>query len=301
MSARIANLLCLLVALIWGGGFIATDLALESFSPFSMLVCRFIGAALFAWIPILMKKMAITKAEIRTGLVSGIFLYLAFAFQTFGMEDAGPGMNAFLTSVNVILVPYIVWIIYKKRPDRLICFAGVICLAGIGCLSLSNGEFYFGKGEILSLICAFFFALQIVSLEKVQNLNVMNVNAIQLTSAALCSIPFGLFARWPGSLNSMAVLSMLYSIVLATFVCYLLQTTAQKYTSASAASILLGTECLWANIFSGLILHEPKSPIMIFGGILIFISILMVESKGFFLNKIRIDETYSPETQTEKE
>lgn len=51
MSARIANLLCLLVALIWGGGFIATDLALESFSPFSMLVCRFYWSCAFSMDP----------------------------------------------------------------------------------------------------------------------------------------------------------------------------------------------------------------------------------------------------------
>ena len=42
MSKQQANLVCLLVAAIWGGGFIATDAALQTFDPFTVLMIRFI-------------------------------------------------------------------------------------------------------------------------------------------------------------------------------------------------------------------------------------------------------------------
>ena len=52
MSKQTANLICLLVAAIWGGGFLATAGALEAFDPFSVLMIRFIGAAIVSWIVI---------------------------------------------------------------------------------------------------------------------------------------------------------------------------------------------------------------------------------------------------------
>lgn len=296
MSAKTANLLCLLVAMIWGGGFIATDLVLETFSPFAMLVCRFAGAAVLAWIPVLMKREKPDRSEVIKGSLSGILLYAAFAFQTFGMDLTEPGMNAFLTSVNVVIVPVLALVFLNKKPDRIIIAAGLVCLAGIGCLSLSSGKFEFRFGDFLSLMCAVFFAAQIVSLEYAKGCRVSVINAIQLSAAGICSLPFGLMTDWPSSVNGVTILGLLYSIVLATFVCYLLQTAAQQHTSAASASILLGTECLWANLFSVLILHQPESPVMIFGGLLIFASILLVEGQGILFRKRRKEILSAEET-----
>lgn len=278
MSRQKANLLCILTALIWGGGFIATDLALKTFTPFAMLLIRFVGAALLSWIPVLCQRETIKRQDLKTGVCSGVFLYAAFAFQTFGLELTEPGMNAFLTSVNVVFVPYLAWIVWKKRPDRIVLGASFICLAGLGCLSLSTGRFQLRLGDLLSLGCAFFFAAQIVSLGAARESSVSVLNAIQLSTAALCSLPFGLSTVWPARLSMPAFWSMAYSVVLSTFICYLMQTAAQQYTSPAAASILLATESLWANLFGFLLLHEQKTPVMVFGGFLIFISVVLVES-----------------------
>lgn len=298
MNRQKANLLCLLTALIWGGGFVATDIALETFTPFAMLVLRFVFAAILGWIPLWLRHEKISRQAWKTGILSGILLYLAFAFQTFGMACTTAGMNAFLTSVNVVFVPFIVWICFHRKPDAVVFLASLLCLGGIGCLSLSSGSFGFGFGDLLSLTCAFFFAAQIVSLSKAGEDSALAINAIQLTSAAACSIPFGLATSWPASVSLPAIGSIVYSVVLSTFVCYLMQTTAQQYTSPAAASILLATESLWANLFSFLFLHEAKTPVMIFGGLLIFISVLLVESgnrlEAFFKER-RLHKTCSQE------
>lgn len=281
MSKQKANFLCILTALIWGGGFVATDLALHTFSPFAMLCVRFIGAAILAWLPIFWGKEKIQKQELKIGIWSGFFLYAAFAFQTFGMDLTEPGMNAFLTAVYVVLVPYLVWILFHKKPDRVVLFASICCLIGIGCLSLSQGSFSFRLGDLLSLTCAFFFAAQIISLDQAKQASAIVLNAIQLTTAGLCSIPFGLFTIWPSHIGLEAGLSIGYSVILSTFLCYFMQTTAQQYTSPAAVSILLATECLWANLFSVLILHETLTFIQLIGGLLIFLSVILVESKDW--------------------
>lgn len=165
MSKQQANLVCLLVAAIWGGGFIATDAALQTFDPFTVLMIRFIGASIVSIIVCLVSRVKISREALFRGSISGVLMYLAFAFQTFGLFFTNTGQNAFLTAVNVVLVPYIVWLLWKKKPSNHQLAASVVCLVGIACLSLSKGYFSFSFGDSLSLACAFFFACHIISLE----------------------------------------------------------------------------------------------------------------------------------------
>lgn len=290
MNKKIANMMCLLVAIIWGGGFIATSSCLETFQPFTVLTIRFLGASFVCWIMVYIKKVPIKKSVIKKSIWSGFFLYLAFAFQTFGLSMTETGMNAFLTAVNVVLVPFLTWFMMKKRPEGIQWIASIICLIGIGCLSLSSGTFRFRLGDLLSLICALMFALQIIFTERAtEKANPLIVNAVQMSVAAIMAVPMSLlFDTWPSFISIKAVGSAAYMIVFATWLAYQLQTWAQKYTDASTASVLLCTECLFANIFGFFIFHEVKTTIMILGGVLIFISVLLVEGESFFnLSKLK--------------
>ena len=290
MNKKIANAMCLLVAMVWGGGFIATSAALNTFDPFTVLMIRFVGAAAVCWILVAVQKKQVSRAVVKRSIWSGVFLYLAFAFQTFGLDLTETGMNAFLTAVNVVLVPYLTWMLTKEKPKAIQLAASMICFIGIGCLSLSSGSFQFRFGDVLSLICAVMFAAQIIATEHATvDADPMVVNAVQMSVAAILAIPFALiFESWPAVITFEAVGSVSYMILIATWLAYQLQTTAQKYTDASSASVLLCTECLFANIFGYFLLHETKTPIMIVGGILIFVSVLLVESEGFFgLSKVK--------------
>lgn len=291
MSKKRANALCLIVAAIWGGGFIATDAALDTFDPFTVLMIRFAGAALVCWIVCFIKKVKITKDTWKRAIVSGILLYLAFAFQTFGLDLTNTGNNAFLTAVNVVLVPYISWGLFHKKPLKIQVMASFICLVGIGCLSFSTGKFSFSFGDLLSLICAFFFACHIISLEyATEKEDSRAVNAIQMTIAAILSVPFALgLESWPQYVSSVGWMSCLYMIVIATWLAFQLQTLAQKYTDASSVSVLLCTESLFANVFGYFILHEEKTSIMILGGLLIFFSVVLEESGDFFKKFVNKD------------
>lgn len=284
---QLANAACLFTAAIWGFGFIATARSLDTFSPTVTLALRFSGAALLYWFLFLLKKdKKISISLWKKSFLSGLFLFLAFMAQTFGLAHSDTGTNAFLTSVNVVLVPYLVWFLFKKRPKLNQVIAGFLCLAGILLLSVGSQGLHFREGDWFSLACAFFFALQIIANEQASKVgDAITINSIQMSTAALLSIPCALvWESWPQSISPLAWLSVGYSIFLATGLAYFLQTWAQKYTDAASASILLGTESLFANIFGFLILHEQKSGWMLLGGALIFCSILLVEASGFWLS-----------------
>lgn len=277
MNKTTANLLCLLVAVIWGGGFITASVAIETIPPAVQLMLRFSIGALPALGLALIGKRRWSKAAVKTGILSGVLVYAAFLLQTIGLKLTETGMNAFLTAVNVVLVPWFSWLIYKKRPQARQFAASVVSIAGIGMLCLSTGSFQFRPGDFFSLMCAVFFALQIAVLGKVENEDPWVVNGVQMVTAAVCSIPYALCVPWPKQISAESWGCILYSGLLATFLCYLLQTIAQKYTSPSSAGVLLSTESLWANVLGFLILHETKTPVMILGGLLIFVSILLAE------------------------
>ena len=186
MSKQKANLVCLLVAAIWGGGFIATDAALQTFDPFTVLMIRFIGASIVSILVCVTSRVKISKEALVRGSISGVLMYLAFAFQTFGLFLTNTGQNAFLTAVNVVLVPYIVWLLWKKKPSNRQLAASIVCLAGIACLSLYKGYFSFSFGDCLSLTCALFFACHIISLEyATKNSNSVAINAVQMSGSSV--------------------------------------------------------------------------------------------------------------------
>lgn len=297
MSKQTANLICLFVAAVWGGGFIATDAALNTFDPFTVLMIRFIGASIVSLVVCKVQHVKVSRTDLFRGSIAGILMYTAFAFQTFGLFLTNTGQNAFLTAVNVVLVPYIVWFIYKKKPTHRQLGASLLCLVGIACLSLSKGYFSFSFGDVLSLACALFFACHIVSLEyATKESNAIAINAVQMSVAAILAIPFALsLEKMPSSISMSAYMSCGYMILIATWLAFQLQTLAQKYTDSSSASVLLCTESLFANVFGFLLLHETKTPIMILGGLLIFISVILTEYSGqIVLSKAqknsRIDE-----------
>ena len=95
MRKTTADLLLILVTIIWGGGFIATSSALETFPPFTLMAIRFLGASMFPCIIAWRKWRTLSRNDWLHGMVIGFFLFLAFAFQTFGLQMTTPGKNAF--------------------------------------------------------------------------------------------------------------------------------------------------------------------------------------------------------------
>lgn len=70
MSKKQANLVCLIVAAIWGGGFIATDAALQTFDPFTVLMIRFMGASLVSIVVCLCSHVKVSKQALFRGSIS---------------------------------------------------------------------------------------------------------------------------------------------------------------------------------------------------------------------------------------
>ncbi len=286
MRKYISEISLMVTALIWGSGFVVSSISLNYFTPYQVLAGRFLIGAVVLSLVFLKRIRKIKRSTIVRGVILGFFLYGAFAFQTIGLQYTTPSKNAFLTAVNVIIVPFISFVIFKRKFDRYELMGAVLAMAGVGTISLqiSGGV---NLGDILTLGCAVLFAFQIFYTSiYVQKEDPVLLTLIQMVTASILGIILVVVhGETQIPLRREALLSLLYLGVFSTTIAFLIQTIAQKYTSETKAAIILSTEAFWGMVLSVIILKEALTGRMILGGLLIFLAIFVSETKLVFFKK----------------
>ena len=274
----ISDAALLLVAALWGGGFIAVKDGLNTLTPMVLASMRFVIAAVLFKVIFYTRLKDITRKEWLNGALVGFFLYLGFAFQTVALQYTTASKQGFLTATYVIMVPLIHWMISKKMPKQKVFVGSLLTFIGIGLVSY-EGTLSLNKGDILTLICAVFFALHIISIDYIGKMMAsLKLAYIQIVVASLLFVVTALlFEPIPTSLSPSGIWAVVYLGIFSTCLCFTLQTVAQRHTPPSHASMLLSLESIFAAIFGVLLLGEAMTTKVIFGCILIFFAILMIE------------------------
>ncbi|NTW71497.1 MAG: DMT family transporter [Eubacteriaceae bacterium] len=282
-----------ITALVWGSGFVAVKNALDFYSPMHIMIIRFTIAALLTLVLFWKHISKTTLPEIKAGIVIGIFMFLGFAFQTIGLQYTLAGKQAFLTGTNVIMVPFLFWIIKKEKPDSYNLAAAFMMVLGIALLTIDfSSSFSFNPGDILTIICAFFFALHIISIGIfTKKYDPIRLTFIQFATTSALSFIWTTFVdKNPFYLPADNISQVLYLGLFSTFLAFLLQNVAQKYTTSTHAAIILSLESFFGSILAILLLGDKFTPWMILGSTVIFLGILTAETKWNFLKKGVLNE-----------
>lgn len=283
---HIGRLALIGATLLWGSSFVVLKTTLDSVPTLWILAIRFTGAAILMGLPSIKQLAKIDKRCLASGVFMGLALYAAYTLQTFGLVYTTPGKNAFLTATYCVLTPFLWWAFTRKRPDLYNILAALVCITGMALVSL-NGDLSVGLGEGLTMCCGFFYALHIIFTSKgVARYGVGVLTTIQFATAALlCWISAPISAPFPDSVPSSAWLSIAYMCVLCTFACYYLQTIGQKYTSPQTSSILLTLESVFGTLISVAFYGERLTLRELAGFALIFIAVIISETKLQFLKR----------------
>ena len=275
-------------ALIWGFAFVIVKNSVDSVPPVYMLAFRFTIAALGLMIIFARRLKNISRRDLRCGAFLGIFLFLSYFFQTVGIQYTTAGKNAFLTTVYVVIVPFLHWLINRKKPDKYCVCAAFLAVVGIGLLSL-NGDLSMNVGDVLTLICGLGYALHMIFIDRyARTQDPVILTVVQIAVAALLSwlLAPAMDGGFPmGALAPDMITGMLYLGLGSTMLAFLLQNVCQKYTNPSTTSLLLSMESVFGALFSILFLGEWMSGRMVVGCVLIFIAITMAETKFDFIKK----------------
>ena len=276
----------LLIGILWGMGFVTVKIGLNAgMNTFYLMWLRFLGS--FVLLSILFRKKIkkVSKDDLKAGVILGIIQYFGYVFQTYGAAHTTVGKNAFFTAINVIIVPYIFWILNKKRPDIFSFSASIICMIGVGIMSLDgNLSFtHLNKGDVMTIISAFFFALQVAYTgyfgRKVHPMNLVLLQMLigGLLFAGTQFATSGLREVIP--LHGETLMAIIYAVVFSTAIPMLLQIYCQRLTTATRASILMSTESMFAPIFAFFVLGEIMTLRVALGAVFILFSVVVSETK----------------------
>ena len=224
----------------------------------------------------------IRKDEIIYGSILGVALFSGFALQIIGLKYTTPSNNAFLTATNVVMVPFIAYIIGRKKLNKADITGSFTALIGVGVLSLQS-NFSLGTGDILTLFCALGFAFQIYLTGIFgKKIRPSILNFLQMFTAFCLSVIGLLFSGSINlSLSTQGISAIIYLGVVSTAICYFLQTAAQKHVDETKSAIILSMEAVFGTLFSIILLGEKPTLKMVIGGIMILSAVLMSELQFF--------------------
>ncbi|HAE61408.1 MAG TPA: EamA family transporter [Eubacteriaceae bacterium] len=290
--ALLADMGLVLTAFVWGSGFVATKNALAYYSPTDIMIMRFGLASIISLFAFNKKIFPITFGDIKAGVTIGVFLFLGFAFQTAGLQYTTAGKQAFLTGTNVIMVPWIYWIIKKDRPDAYNLIAAIMMFLGIAFLTLDfENAIFLNKGDLLTLICAFFFACHILAIGfSSKNHDPVKLTFIQFATTFILSVLWKLTTGEQAFLLPLDYFAdILFLGIFSTFLAFILQNTAQKYTSSTHAAVLLSLESFFGSIMAIFFLGDAFSLKMILGCAIIFMAVITAETKWEFVKLFAVE------------
>ena len=294
MSRTTANLLLLCAGAIWGMGFVAQQTAMDDIGPMLFIALRFLLAgfavAPFAYAEMKRKNITSMPGEIMSFKGSfflvGLAFFLGMAFQQVGLIGTSVTNAGFLTALYVIMVPIIMVSVLRVAQPFIIWPASILALIGI--YLLSGGDLAsLNSGDILIIICALFWAAHVILTGRVgqktdlpvtmATLQFFVTSFLALLGFGIASI-LGLGESLPSANQLIGALpEILFAGLIAGGLGFTLQAVGQRYTSESAAAVLISTESLFAALFGAMFLGERLQNLGYIGCGLIFVAILMVE------------------------
>ncbi len=288
-----AEAVLLALTLIWGSTFVSMKIGLRDMSPILMTSARFTVAALFFLVLFWRNLFPFPEGAIRKGTLLGLFLFLGFIAQNVGLNYTTASKSAFITSLMVVFVPLLQFII-ERRPPTIGNVVGImLAVAGLWLLTSPTGaELNFG--DFLTLLCAIMFAFYIVYLDVASKaMSALQLTFLQsATCAVLGMVATVLFEDYRFDPTFSVFISVGYLTLFATVLTTFMQTKFQKDTTPTRAAVIFTVEPVWASILAYLFLGEMLGTLGVVGGAFIIVGVLVseVSDKLAFFNKGMIAE-----------
>ena len=293
MKKRISYILFLIATVIWGFAFVAQKTA-SSIPPFAVGAIRSLFAAVFllALIPLTdrltkngrrlitpKKTLDFNRAEIKGGLVLGVILTIATAFQQYGIgEGTDAGKAAFITALYVIVVP-IISTLFGKRPSVCAVISIPVAIVGFYLLCIKPGA-AFVASDLLVLMCAVIFACHIIAVDRLSpECDGVRMSCVQFTTALVLNGLLTLIFERPASVGEIieALPSLLFLGILSSGIAYTFQILGQKEADPTVSSIILSLESVFGVIGAALFLSERMDVREYIGCGVVFVVVLLAQ------------------------
>jgi len=273
-----ADLTLLFISILWGSAFVFQRIVGEQGGVYYFNGLRFLLGAFFL-VPFIRKRRPVSRDQWLWMGVAGMVLFIASAFQQVGIQYTTAGNAGFITTLSVVIVPFVLLIGWREWP-RLLAVLAVI-MAGVGAYLLSTGgSFEVQKGDAFELAGAVFWSLHFVILGKYAlRFAPIQFAAGQFVVAGLLNLLTGLIWE-PPFFNGAMLGAVVYTAVFSVGIGYTLQVWAQRFTPPTDAALILSLEAVFALLSGWLFLSETLTLIQFAGCALIFGGVLLTQLRG---------------------
>ncbi|MFF5427672.1 MULTISPECIES: DMT family transporter [unclassified Streptomyces] len=254
--AWVTDLPLLLVAVVWGGSYLAAKGITTTHTVVAVLVLRF---ALV--LPVLVvagrrRLRALGAAQWRGAALLGLILSGIFLLETYGVVHTSATNAGLIISLTMILTPLAEAAVTRTRPPRAFLGAAALSVTGVVLLTQGGGFTTPSLGDLLMLLAAVARTVHVLAMSRikaVRSADSLSLTTVQLGAAVAV---FAVIAAVPGTGASPWTVALgfgprewaglLFLSVLCTLFAFAVQMWAVRRTSPSRVSLLLGTEPLWA-------------------------------------------------------
>lgn len=267
LGERLSGRLMLwVVTALWGSTFVAIKVAVGQVAPSVVILGRFLLAAL-VFLPWLRGE----RRLLLNGVELGFWLCAGYATQTIGLQYTSASQSAFITVLNVIIVPLLAAAL-GQRVRWPVWVAAALAIVGVGLLT--GGISHLNVGDGWTLLCALTYAIYVLRLGHCAGRHrLLPLTAAQLWGVVLFALLWAGYAR--PSFSHVPWLLLLYLGLATTALTTLLQTWGQRWVSAPEAAIIYSLEPVWAAGFAFAILNERLGAVGLSGAALIVIATLL--------------------------
>ena len=278
----------LAASFFWGTTFVAQILGMEGLGPYTYAAARFALGVLFIgalWFLYRDKRAEQRRAGtfrsgFRAGIPVGLAMFVGVTLQQVALLYTTAGKTAFITTVYIVLVP-LAAVLLGQRVRAVQWGGAVLAFAGVYFLS-AHGETTINKGDLLVLICSFFWMAQILLIDRYARA----VDAIELCfmQMIICTIGSAVLAAiyesfaWSDIWG--AAVPILYAGLFSCGVAYTCQILGQAYVEPTQAAILMSTEAIFAAVAGWIVLGETMSGVQLLGCALLLGGALMAQVRG---------------------
>lgn len=285
-------LILLLTAFIWGSSFVAQSVGMEDIPAFTFGGIRtLMGAAVL--VPFILfkdfsaRKRSAEKREerkklnlksMKNGLILGAVLFFASNFQQYSFNYTTSDKVAFITAFYMLFVP-LFGLFFKIKSSLVSWLCGLLGCVGLYFLCIHGvGLNNVNRGDVLAFICSVFYALHILSIEKLApkcDALVLSFTQFLVSGTLTCILMFIFDKQIELTSINQAIVPLLYSGVLSCGVAYTLQVVGQKYTEPTLASLIMCLESVFGVICTGLYYKRWLNKYELLGCALMFSAIII--------------------------
>lgn len=307
MNRLRADLLLVLITVIWGSTFVIVKQSLDQVGPFTFIAARFwvAGLGLLPFLALARRPPGLSTAPrahlLREGWLTGLFLTLGFVTQTLGLQTTEAGKAAFITGLSVVLVPLSSALLWRQSPARAVVFGVTLATVGLGLMTLDR-TLSLRSGDLWVLACAGGFAAHIIATGRFAPRHaVIPFTLVQLFTVAFLTTLAALWLESRRPLPPVTILpAVLYMGLVATALVFGLQTWGQRHTTPTHTALIFALEPVFAALFAAWFAAERLMLREWIGGTLIVLGMIVAELGPAVRAKSRDDPPGPVKTCLEK-